>query len=245
MPSSKNRRRSRPNRRYTPEASTGTVSRASRRWFYVGVSTAVGFIIILGLLVTGLPGVDLAGLLGAGNRGQYVAGVGQQTEVAGDRSHFSRGTPIEEVVEGGYTTDPPTSGRHWGHWSDCGFFRGPPSGEPVVENEVIVHNMEHGNIVLSYHIADPDLVNELEDLWNSIPDSANWGVARWYDGIAENQIALTTWGVIDTWNIDDNPAGLDPDRIERFFEAYRGTMGPEFPNGSPCRGLGLMSPDAN
>ena len=43
-----------------------------------------------------------------------------------------------------YITLPPTSGDHWERWADCGFY---DSGLP---DELIVHNLEHGNIVVSY-----------------------------------------------------------------------------------------------
>ena len=244
MPPSKHRstgRRSRTSRRYTPPINTGVDRNRTRRWLFLGAAIAIAVLVIGSLVVGSIPGGGFAGLF-SGHQGEYVDGVGEEVELHDDRAHMVRGTPIEALVEGGYISDPPTSGRHWPYWADCGFYRGTAIGQEPLENEVIVHNMEHGNIILSYNIADPSTVDELEALWTSIPEAADWGIARWYDGIAENEIALTTWGIIDRWNIDENPNRLDRERIVKFFDAYKGVMGPEFPNGSPCRGTGQMSP---
>ena len=46
-----------------------------------------------------------------------------------------------------YSTTPPTSGPHWDRWADRGFY---PDGLP---DELIAHNLEHGNIVVSYKSA--------------------------------------------------------------------------------------------
>jgi hypothetical protein len=52
-------------------------------------------------------------------------------------------------------------------------------------------------------------------------------VARYYDKLPSGQVAVAAWQVLDTMD------GVDSDRIERFFEAYAGNLGPEK---IPCRG---------
>ena len=162
----------------------------------------------------------------------YIPGIGRQVEVAGDAAHFPDNLDITAVAPEGYLTVdpddpsvaiPPTSGRHWARWASCGFYTEP------VPDERIVHNMEHGNIIVSYNLTDPAEIDALKAAYESIDLTAAWGVARPYDGIAEGAVALTTWGVVDGPMV-----GVDKDRIERFFDAYAGKLGPEFPNGAPC-----------
>ena len=174
-------------------------------------------------------------------------------EVALSRDHFPDTMQIQNVVPDGYVTTPPTSGRHWNGWVQCGFYTSP------VPDERIVHNMEHGNIIVSYNLADQALIDELAEAFDDIGLSNAWGVARPYDPgtvdadgnelFPEGTIALTTWGVIDKWSVrevDDadnyRVVGIDKDRIEQFFEAYSGKLGPEFPNGAPCTTGGVMDP---
>ena len=170
----------------------------------------------------------------------YIDGIGRQVEVAGDATHFPDTLDITAVVPEGYLTVdpddrsvaiPPTSGRHWDRWASCGFYTEP------VPDERIVHNMEHGNIIVSYNLTDPAEIDALKAAYESIDLTAAWGVARPYDGIAEGAVALTTWGVVDGPMV-----GVDADRIGRFFDAYAGKLGPEFPNGAPCTQGGVMNP---
>ena len=100
--------------------------------------------------------------------------------------------------------------------------------------------MEHGNIIVSYNLAHEAQIDALEDAFNDIGQSNQWGAARYYNQIPAGTVALTTWGVIDQWNVTND--GIDKERIERFFEAYSGRLGPEFPNGSPCTIGGTMRP---
>ena len=162
----------------------------------------------------------------------YIPGIGRQVEVASDPAHFPDTLDITAVVpEGHLTVDPddpsaaipPTSGRHWDRWASCGFYTEP------VPDERIVHNMEHGNIIVSYNLTDPAEIDALKAAYQVIDLTAAWGVARPYDGIAEGAVALTTWGVVDGPMV-----GVDAERMERFFDAYAGKLGPEFPNGAPC-----------
>lgn len=251
MPPSRHRRRSasRRSQRRTPPIASGGGFR--NRWLLVAFAAIAGLFIIALLVPVVLP-VNFGGS-GQGEASEYVEGIGVQTELAPSAAHFPDNLFIADVVPGGYLTTPPTSGRHWNGWVQCGFYTSP------VPDERIVHNMEHGNIVVSYNLADQAQIDELEDVFDDIGLTNAWGVARPYDPgtvdtdgnelFPEGTIALTTWGVIDKWNVrrvDDannyQVVGIDKDRIERFFEAYSGKLGPEFPNGAPCTTGGVMNP---
>ncbi len=251
MPPSRHRRRSaaRRSQRRTPPIATGGGFRS--RWLLFAFAAIAGLFIIALLVPVVLP-VNFGGA-GQGEASEYVEGIGIEAEIALSRDHFPDNLIIGDVVPGGYLTTPPTSGRHWNGWVQCGFYTNP------VPDERIVHNLEHGNIVVSYNLADQAQIDELEDAFNDIGLTNAWGVARPYDPgtvdadgnelFPEGTIALTTWGVIDKWNVrevDDADnhriVGVDKDRIERFFEAYSGKLGPEFPNGAPCTTGGVMNP---
>ncbi len=233
MPPSRHRRRraDRRSSRRTPPIATGGGFRS--RWLLI--SFAVIAVLFIGALLAPVVLPLNFGGIGQGSADGYVQGIGTQVDTSEDRAHFADSYTIEQVSNGeGYSTTPPTSGRHWNGWAACGFY-GP---DQILADERIIHNMEHGNIVVSYNFTEPEQIQELEDVFDSIGKTNLWGVARFYDRIPEGTVALTTWGVID------GPMdGIQKDRIEAFFDAYSGTLSPEFPNGgAPCTQGGVMNP---
>ena len=48
--------------------------------------------------------------------------------------------------------------------------------------------------------------------------NGEWLVTRFYPNIPQGSVALTAWGVLDEFE------GVDEDRIERFYEAYKGNL---------------------
>ena len=156
-----------------------------------------------------------------GRSRQYVAGVGEQQEIMPTLIHIPDGQRAT------YNTTPPTSGDHWDWWAQCGFY---PEGLP---DERIVHNLEHGNIVVSYNLSAAETAR-LQAFMDSFEYAPAWAVTRFYDRIPAGAVALSAWGVLDTMT------GVDEPRIIRFFEEYAGTMGPEFPNGAPCTDSGVV-----
>ena len=155
-----------------------------------------------------------------GRSSQYVAGVGERQEIMPTLIHIPDGQRAT------YNTTPPTSGDHWDWWAQCGFY---PNGLP---DERIVHNLEHGNIVVSYNLSAAETAR-LQAFMDSFEYAPAWAVTRFYDRIPAGKVALSAWGVLDTMT------GVDAPRIIRFFEEYAGTMGPEFPNGLPCTDSGV------
>lgn len=148
------------------------------------------------------------------------------------RDHFPSQLRISDVVPNGYSTVPPTSGQHWNAWSDCGFYNYP------LPDELLVHNLEHGNIIVSYNLNDESDVSALRDAVAAIPLAEEYAIVRRYHGIPEGMVALTTWGVLDRM------LGVDPDRIAGFFRDFPGNTGPEFPNGLPCT-TGIQMTDSS
>ena len=247
MPPSRHRRRpaDRRGRRRTPPVAAGGGFRS--KWLLVSFAV-IALLFIAALLVPVALPLNFGG---QGSADGYVEGIGTAVETSDDVTHFDDGFTIEEATRGeGYSTTPPTSGRHWNGWVQCGWYTEP------LPDERIVHNMEHGNIILSYNLTAQAQIDELKGAYEGIGLTNLWGVARPYDPgldaegnerFPEGTIALTTWGVIDKWHANDVDAngdavGIGRDRIKAFFDAYSGTLSPEFPGGLPCTQGGVMNP---
>ena len=105
-----------------------------------------------------------------------------------------------------YNSMPPTSGPHLPYIAPWGVHTKP------ISNELQVHNLEDGGVVVQYNCECPELAEKLA------------GVVRKYDRYVilapyptmKSRIALTAWTRLET--LDDFDAG----RIERFIKAYRG-----------------------
>ena len=114
-----------------------------------------------------------------------------------------------------YNSDPPTSGWHYPTALRSGFYEEPQA------DEYLVHNLEHGHVVISY---DCSRLTNCEDVKFQLRRLLND-----YDGFkvtiapranADAAIALTAWGWIDKLD------SYDETRIRRFIDAWR-NHGPE------------------
>ena len=175
----------------------------------------VASLVIAVLVITSFAFASFTGGGGHAQRGSaqsYVEGLGTQFPILSS-------VHIAEGAEAIYNSVPPTSGDHWGVArgipAPCGFY------DDQLPDEMVVHNMEHGNIVVSYNLPLESDVSALRNAVNNIGLSRVWGVTRAYDKIEPGQVSLTAWGVLDTVQ------GVDPERISEFFEAYSGVLGPE------------------
>ena len=197
-------------------------SRPRPNIWYIVASGVIAFLVIAGFVVGGIS-FQGGGEDGIGGAREPVEGVGEPQEIMPTRLHV----PEEQTVD--YNTIPPTSGDHWDWWARCGFY------EDGLPDERIVHNLEHGNVVVSYNLSDGPELDRLKEFMDDFELAPSWAVTRFYDQIPEGTVALSTWGVLDTMQ------GVDEDRIEEFFRHYAGTLGPEFPNGAPCTTSGVMN----
>ncbi len=128
------------------------------------------------------------------------------------REHVSQGTPIT------YPEYPPTSGSHWPVWAKWGTYR-----EPVPE-EVFVHNLEHGGVVLLYRCPSPcpDVLRQLEETFAGLPRSKHGHVKVVITPSAriKTRFALLAWTRIDEFD------RFDRQRVVRFVTAWQ-DKGPE------------------
>ena len=208
MPVSRHRR----GRAGTRSARSGNLPTTTRRKktnkLYLAASIVIAVLVITSFAFASFTGGGGGGRTQGGDADQYVDGVGAEFPIIAP-NHILEGTTTT------YNSSPPTSGEHWPIPARCGFY------EEALPDERIVHNLEHGNIVVSYNLLLESDVSALRDALGNIGLARVWGIARVYDGIPSGQIGLSAWGVLDTF------AGVDEERISRFFEAYAGSLGPE------------------
>ena len=208
MPESKHRRRRSAAQRRNQAAALGVTRPEKRKtnYLYLVASALIAILVIGGFALGGLP---LGQTSQSGSSDQFVEGVGEPQEEMATRNHVPEGDTVN------YSTVPPTSGDHWAEWSQCGFF------DYQLADERTTHNLEHGNIVISYNLATPEEVDELRDAFDDIGLARSWGLARAYDQIPQGEVVVAAWGVMDRMQ------GVDRDRLDSFFKAYSGTLGPE------------------
>ena len=128
------------------------------------------------------------------------------------------------TFEGQYNSSPPTSGPHWDSgWAGCGFF------VEEMPDEQVVHNMEHGQVVISYNLSDEDEIEQLREIARTLLGRRSWMIMRPYSKIGEGRIALTTWGWKDEFSISE----LTDERVRNFYFAHRNNSGVE---SIPCGG---------
>lgn len=174
---------------------------------YLAASVVIAVLVITSFAFASFAGGG-GGSAQGGSERDYVDGVGEQFSIL-----FS--SHIPEGAQASYNSQPATSGEHWSAPVRCGFY------EEQLPEELMVHNLEHGNIVVSYNFVLETDISALRDTFNNIGLSRVWGVARYYDQIPSGSVALSAWGVMDVF------PGIDPDRMSRFFDAYAGGLGPE------------------
>jgi hypothetical protein len=147
-----------------------------------------------------------------------------KTVVPGNRTHINKLTGDFH-----WTTSPPDGGPHYPLWAVWGFYT------EAVNPRMVVHNMEHGGVVLWWGPQVPkSTVSALQQFYNEEPDGS-FGTPYKQLG---SKIAITAWtgnpsnyrvggdygdghiGICLQWNAATKKA------FEAFRKAYRG-HGPE------------------
>lgn len=199
------------------KSATGTrAPRIGGIWIGLGV-LVLGAVLVfaaqqLGVLRAGPPAVDL-------NLGKYIP---VQGEVIGQKfpdegnSHVATGQKVT------YNTNPPTSGSHWNSAA-------PPAPVPwgvkdsQQPNEAIVHNLEHGGIVLFWKGLTSDEVDKLKDLVRLMSNNGfKKIVLEPYADMTDARIALSAWD----WGL--KLTAYDDVQIVKFVRShYDGPDAPE------------------
>lgn len=157
-------------------------------WVAVG---AVAVVLVAGVLI--------ARQLGVGeSAGRYIAGGG-----------VGQHLPVGQTIA--YPAYPPTSGQHSASASTWGLHT-----EPVVD-ELAVHNLEHGGVVVSHNSIPAEDLAKIRALLLSYPKDQYGEVKlliRPYGKIAPGTIVLTAWNWIDELT------AYDEARVKAFMNAH-------------------------
>lgn len=123
----------------------------------------------------------------------------------------------EHIAEGAivnsYNSNPPTSGPHYATPARVGFY------EIELPDERLVHNLEHGDIWISYGPTVSDDVKQ-----SLIAFAKDVKVIVTLRTKNETDIALASWGRADTFNLENGV--LDEARVKDFITRFR-NRGPE------------------
>lgn len=123
------------------------------------------------------------------------------------REHIADGT-----VYSSYNSNPPTSGPHYPNPAPTGFY------DKELRDERVVHNLEHGNVWISYKPGlSPDVIKVLRNF-------AGGNVIVTKRSANDLDVALAAWGRLDQFNIENGP--IDERRIKDFIIRYQ-DRGPE------------------
>ncbi len=136
-------------------------------------------------------------------------------------------------------SNPPTGGPHWARGScpeepkDAPPFCGPaPWGifRTAWEPEVVVHNMEHGGVVLWYNTTDQTVIDELEELIKGRLADGDLLVMTPYPDMEAETIAITAWTRIDKFPVGE----YTKERVNTFIDAFACRFNPEGFSGRGC-----------
>ena len=173
--------------------------------------TLVGVVIIAALAAlawSGALGPQAAAVLGR----TIVPSAGDRIPILG-RDHIPQGTPYR-----GYTSNPPTSGPHWGNPADWGVYTQP------IPDEALVHNLEHSGVWISYKDpSDAALAEMLAAIVQRYPRKVILTPRPQNDA----PIALAAWGRLLKLQ------QFDEAKIVAFIDAHRGRAGPPEERGTP------------
>ena len=135
-----------------------------------------------------------------------------QTSEPMESPHIAVGAPHEP-----YNSDPPTSGPHYEAPDgpvDPSFYTS------ALEPEQVVHNLEHGQVVIWYR---PDVDGEIKDqLERVVEQESGANVALPYEGLDDSySFALTAWGK------SQSCTKVSQEVVDEFRKEFQGKVGPE------------------
>jgi len=121
--------------------------------------------------------------------------------------------PFEAPFE--YNSNPPSSGDHYERPAQTGFYD--VTDTPIPDN-VIVHNLEHGDIWITYR---PDISDDIKEILRGLVAPKVIVTPR-VDN--DTDIAVVAWTRVDAFNIDETED--IEQRIKDFITRYI-NLGPE------------------
>ncbi len=161
------------------------------------------FVLIIGFIILGIY-FFVQGVLPKGD--DFSVAI----PVLPSREHISPGT----LSLSDYNSNPPTSGDHYDMPARPGF------RETSIEDGHLIHSLEHGLILVSYHPRIGDEAEKLRSIVNSLTVVVPREKNEW-------DISIASWGRLDSFNLEDGTIDADDlQRIKDFVKRYA-NKGPE------------------
>lgn len=177
-----------------------------RQMLWIGGIVAAVVVIALIVIASGVLNPPAPTVAAAPVAGGVTCGAVQSLASQG-RDHIQRNQPHPD-----YSTNPPASGWHWDTPQDWGIY----TNQQIQEQ--LVHNLEHGGIVIQYNNLPSSDAQRLTSLVSRDPYHM---ILAPYPGLPQGvQVALTAWTHLQTCN------GVDETAIRAFINAFR-DKGPE------------------
>ena len=137
--------------------------------------------------------------------------LGQDFPIAGAQ-HIAEGETAAD-----WNSNPPTSGQHYGQWAPAGFY------DDVIPDEYLVHNMEHGYVIIYYNCAlvETDCETFKAAIEAAMAEAGNDPATRTIKLIAvprptlENPITYASWGHLYSANT------FIPEELVSYVQTYR------------------------
>ncbi len=191
---------------------------ARRRQMVLIGAVAIVAILVLGITLLALPKTEdkasVAAVEGCDN--PIVATItdpnqppGQAVRVSDAGLHLQH---IDDTLPATYSSDPPASGWHYAAWAS------PGPASSTVPDTMLVHNLEHGYVVIDYNYTPGQCV-ALESKLANIAKAYPKVIANPRPDPAAPKIALTAWGRLEKLN------GYDETEIRRFITYWMSKPG--------------------
>ena len=164
-------------RRLAEERRKAELRRAARRRNFLTIGIAVLVAVAIGALVVSERSAENAPI-GVSESEARCSRVREFP--ASSREHIPEGSQHEP-----YNSSPPTNGPHYANPAQTGFYTS------ALPPEQLVHNLEHGQIVIWYAPDAPDEVKE--DIEAVVGEEPIATAASPYEGELEGNFALTAW----------------------------------------------------
>ncbi|HEY1016828.1 MAG TPA: DUF3105 domain-containing protein [Herpetosiphonaceae bacterium] len=184
-------------------------------WLVLGGLGAAAALIIALVLVFGgnNPTSTASNLNGIPADAADAPQIGEQFPDTG-REHIAQ---TERVA---YSTNPPTSGNHWGNPAPWNVYADTPPAD-----EALVHNLEHGGIIISFskELVSADELTQLQDVYRELA-AKNKRIILTSRPAMTNKVTLTAW----TYRLQLD--SVDLDQIRAFYNGHI-ARGPECQQG--------------
>jgi hypothetical protein len=116
-----------------------------------------------------------------------------------------------------YPSNPPTSGPHSPMFVRFQFYSSP------IAKEMLVHNMEHGGVIIWYNTANQATIDSIRAITDGANGSRYSVVASPYAAMEPDTIALTSWTRLDKFPVSE----FTPARAVNFIMAHSKRFNPE------------------